>query len=748
MLAIYKREFKSYFNSMIGYVYIAFIVFIIGIYFSYYNLQNGYPYFGEVLGSILFIILITIPILTMKSLSEERKTKTDQILFTSPVSISRIILGKYLAIISVFGIPLLISCLCPLIIAQFGQAYFLIDYSCIIAFFLLGCAYISIGLFVSSLTESQILSAIGTFGILLILHLISAITSFIPSTSFASLIGFFIIILLVSVIMFVLTKNGLVASVITLGGIVVLTLIYFITQNLFSNMVPKLLDKLSLSNYFDNFIYNTFDINAIIYFLSVGFVFVFLTIQSIQKKRGSYSTGLIVIIIAITIVINVLVNQLPSSITMIDISEEKYFSTGEQTKTIVDNIDQEIHIYRVVSAGEEDTITTKLLQDYSEMSDLIIVSTIDPELNPTFIQQYNITELESNSLIVESDLRYKVINASDIYEYTYDSTYSYTGTYSSSNYDGEGEITSAIDYVVAKDIPKFYTLYGHGEQELSSTITDAINKENFEINELSLLEEGDIPEDCKVLAIIAPTYDLSNEEMQKIINYLQAGGSAIIISDYVETELPNFDLVLEAYGMQIIDGYIVEGDSNYYYSNQMYLLPELDSHVITDSIISQNLYILYPYARGISVLDSVRSTLNYSDLLTTTSDSYSVSDYGASGSITKTDNDVDGPFSIAKAVTEEVEGGTTKLVLFTSYYPFTDDVTLQYTPANITLFTNSINWMSEHDSTVSINTKSLDVEYNTISNAGVNTWTVIFTVLIPFVVIIYGLTIWIRRRKA
>lgn len=287
MLAVYKREFKSYFDSMLGYVFVAFILFFIGIYFSYINLQQGYPYFGQVLGNILFIFLIAIPILTMKSLADEKKTKTDQILFTSPVSITKIVLGKYLAIVSVFAIPTLITCLIPIIISRLGNAYFLIDYSCIFAFFLLGCAYIAIGLFISSLTESQVLAAVGTFGILLILHLMGGIVSFIPSSSFVSLIGLYILIILLAVILNVMLKNKLMSTMAAVGLIVIITIVYVIKSDLFTSLIPNLLEKLSLSTYFQNFLYNTFDITAIIYYLSVGFVFVFMTIQSIQKRRYS-----------------------------------------------------------------------------------------------------------------------------------------------------------------------------------------------------------------------------------------------------------------------------------------------------------------------------------------------------------------------------------------------------------------------------------------------------------------------------
>lgn len=465
-------------------------------------------------------------------------------------------------------------------------------------------------------------------------------------------------------------------------------------------------------------------------------------------KRGSYSAGMIVIVIAIVIVVNLVVSQLPSGFISIDLSGEHYFSLGSQTKKLVKDLDTDVTVYQVVAEGKEDTITTKLLDKYKELSDHIKISKIDPDLNPSFLQKYSVTDLEDNSLIVESGLRYKVVNASDIYEYAYDSSYYTTGTYSSADYDGEGEITSAIDYVVTEDIPNLYTLTGNGEQELSTSMTDAVKKENFQVNELSLIETGTVPEDCDVLAILAPSYDLSGEEANAVIDYLKAGGSAIIVNNYNGKDMTNFNTVLEAYGMQIEAGYVVEGNSNRYYSHQLYLLPEIGSHAITDPIASENLYLMIPCAQPITEMDSVRSTLTFEDLLTTTEDSYTVTDYGKDTNLTKTSDSKKGPFTIAKAVSEEVDNGTSKLVVFTSYYPFTDDITQQYTPANITLFTNSLNWMSGHESTVNIDAKSLDVDYNTISSAAMNTWTAVFVVMIPLVVVVCGLVVWIRRRKA
>lgn len=469
--------------------------------------------------------------------------------------------------------------------------------------------------------------------------------------------------------------------------------------------------------------------------------------NSLHSKRGSYSAVLIMALIAIVIVVNLVANQIPTKFTQLDMSSNKYYSIGTQTKNLVKSLKQDVNIYQIASTDDKDTITTKLLAKYEEMSDHIHVSTIDPELNPSFVQQYSQTDLDSNSLIVESGTRFKIINASDIYESTYDESYYTTGQASSTSYDGEGEITSAIDYVTTEDIPVFYTMYGEGEQELSSTVEESIKKENFEINKFSMLESGSVPEDCDVMAIIAPAYDLSADTAAKVISYLQSGGKAIIVSNYTGTDMPNFNSVLEAYGMQLAKGYVVEGNQSNYYQNQLSLLPIIGSHDITDPIANQNLYILVPNTQAILQMDDIRSTLSFTDLLTTSSDAYTLTDYGQGKTLTKTSDSAAGPFSVAKAVTEDVGDETTKLVVLASYYTLTDDIT-SLTPANVTLFVNSLNWMCDHESTINISAKSLDVEYNTVSTAATNAWTGIFMIIIPLAVIIIGLFVWIRRRKA
>ena len=193
MKAIYERELKSYFYSMTGYVFIAFVTMFIGIYFMVYNMINGYPYFSYTLSSTLMRLMIAVPILTMRSMSDERRSRTDQMLLTAPVSVWDIVLGKYLSMVTIFAIPMAIACLCPLIIKANGTAYLAEDYASILAFFLMGCVYIAIGLFISSLTESQLIAAAGTFGILLLLILWPGLLNFLPTTAYGSLAGLLIL---------------------------------------------------------------------------------------------------------------------------------------------------------------------------------------------------------------------------------------------------------------------------------------------------------------------------------------------------------------------------------------------------------------------------------------------------------------------------------------------------------------------------------------------------------------------------
>ena len=288
MRAIYKRELDSYFHSMIGYVFIAFFLAFTGVYFMAYNLNYGYPIFSYVLSSLVFILLIAIPVLTMKSFSEDRKSRTDQLLLTAPVSLGQIVMGKYLAMVTVYLIPNLVFCLYPLVIKLQGNAYLLTDYCGILVFFLMGCVYISIGMFLSSLTESQIIAAISSFGVLLILYLWDGILGFLPSSALLNLVILLVLLTLVSVLVWHITENPVMAGILEVVFLAAGIIVYAVNSSVYESLLSDVLGRLDLTAPLTDVVSSSLlDTGSIILYFSVIGLFIFLTMQSIQKRRWS-----------------------------------------------------------------------------------------------------------------------------------------------------------------------------------------------------------------------------------------------------------------------------------------------------------------------------------------------------------------------------------------------------------------------------------------------------------------------------
>ena len=285
MTAIYKRELKSYLTSMVGYLFIFFILVLTGIYFSAYQLSAAYPKFEYTLSAVTFVFLIGVPILTMRVLAEERKQKTDQLLLTAPVSVGNIVIGKYLALVTVYAIPILVMCAYPLIMSKFGTVAFGSAYTAILGFFLLGCANIAIGVFMSALTESQVIAAVLTFVLLFAFYMMNGISSFFSKTSMSTCVTFGLLILAAAIILYTMIKNALISAIAAVIGEVILVVIYVVKSSVFEGGIQKVLNIFNLSGHFDNFTSNIFDIKGIVYFLSVIAVCLFLTMQSISKRR-------------------------------------------------------------------------------------------------------------------------------------------------------------------------------------------------------------------------------------------------------------------------------------------------------------------------------------------------------------------------------------------------------------------------------------------------------------------------------
>ena len=272
-------------TSMVGYLFIFFILLLTGIYFSAYQLSAAYPKFEYTLSAVTFVFLIGVPILTMRVLAEERKQKTDQLLLTAPVSVGNIVIGKYLALVTVYAIPILVMCTYPLIMSKFGTVAFGSAYTAILGFFLLGCANIAIGVFMSALTESQVIAAVLTFVLLFAFYMMNGISSFFSKTSMSTCVTFGLLILAAAIILYTMIKNALISAIAAVIGEVILVVIYVVKSSVFEGGIQKVLNIFNLSGHFDNFTSNILDIKGIVYFLSVIAVCLFLTMQSISKRR-------------------------------------------------------------------------------------------------------------------------------------------------------------------------------------------------------------------------------------------------------------------------------------------------------------------------------------------------------------------------------------------------------------------------------------------------------------------------------
>lgn len=287
MLAIYKKELKSYFTSMIGYIFIAFFLVIVGIYFTVYNLSYGYASFEHVLSSVSFLFVILVPIITMRVMAEEKKQKTDQLLFTSPLSIEKIICGKYLALITIFVMAMAITLFYPLILTQFGTIDLRMSYAAIFGFTLLGIAYLALGLFISTLTENQVVSAVVCFIIMLLATLMSGIASMLPADDKSAWVIFAVLFLIICLITYMMMSSKIVSIGLGIVGEVALAILYIVKPSIYDGLVAKVFNWFSVSARYDNFSLGIVDLSSIIYYISMIFVFLFLTVQAIKKRRWS-----------------------------------------------------------------------------------------------------------------------------------------------------------------------------------------------------------------------------------------------------------------------------------------------------------------------------------------------------------------------------------------------------------------------------------------------------------------------------
>ncbi|NMB42910.1 MAG: GldG family protein [Clostridiales bacterium] len=456
-------------------------------------------------------------------------------------------------------------------------------------------------------------------------------------------------------------------------------------------------------------------------------------------KGGSYSVFITVVVLAILIVANIFVSTLPTPLTKYDISASKLYSITSNTKVVVNNLDQDVTIYWIVQADEEDDVIENLLGKYESLSDHIEVVKKNPDVFPTFTEQYTDEKVPNNSLIVESGDRSRYISYDDIY---LSETNMYSYTYSTS-FDGEGAITSAIDYVVTEDLPQLYALEGHGEDDLPTSFTDSIEKENIELNTISLLTVDEIPEEADALLIYSPKSDISEEEASMLSDYIENGGKLLVMAGPVkEGTLTNLNSLLEDYNISVKDGIVVEEDRNYYAFGYPYvLMPDMASSDITDSLIEENYFPILPLSQGLEVDSSIGGTVT--ELLTTSDSAFSKAAGFDLDTYEKEDDDIDGPFTLAVSI--ETSGGG-QMIWFSASDFLSDMYNAYSSGANVDLAMNSLSSLIGEREAIAIRSKSLNYNYLTINDSTSTTLKALMIGVFPLVYLGIGIYIIVRKR--
>ena len=458
-------------------------------------------------------------------------------------------------------------------------------------------------------------------------------------------------------------------------------------------------------------------------------------------RGGAYSAVLTAVVLAILIAVNVFVSAMPSGATEYDISASKLYSVTSNTKSVVNALTEDVTIYWIVQADEEDDVIGKLLDRYESLSDHITVEKRNPDVYPTFAEQYTDGTVYNNSLVVECGDRSRYIGYEDIY-LTDASMYSYS--YSTS-FDGEGAITSAIDYVTNPDQPVVYTLTGHGEEDLPATFADSLEKENITVEDLSLLNTAEIPEDVACLIVYAPQSDISEAERDTLASYVAGGGRLLVMAGPVEAAgLPNFYSLLEPYGVTAAEGIVVEEDqAHYVYPSPVALMPDLAESDVTAPLLEEGYYVIVPLAAGLTVGENTTSA-SVTSLLTTSEASFSTPAGYDMATYEKEDGDIDGPFALAVDIACD-SGGE---LIWVSSSAYLDDMYNAYSSgANVNFTMNALSQLIGESETLSIRAKSLNYNYLTISDSVSGLLQVVMIGLIPLAFLGTGIILVVRRRR-
>ena len=450
---------------------------------------------------------------------------------------------------------------------------------------------------------------------------------------------------------------------------------------------------------------------------------------SAQSRYGAYSTLLIVVVIAIVIMINMVAGQFPESWKNIDLSSNNLYEITDQSKALLKSLNTKVELHVLADKASTDERIQLFIEKYAALSSKVSVKWTDPVLHPTVLTSNN---AKSNTIIVSCEETGKSIRIAFEDMITYDEMYlQYYGNYVENGFDAEGQLTSAVNYVVNESTQKIYTTTGHGELAVSATLTDLMEKSNYSTEEINTLMETEIPKDCNLLLLNAPTADLSADEKTLISTYMQNGGDVILVLGDAQKDTPNLDALLVEYGLQMVDGYIADM-KNSNQQNPFLIYPELS---VSDTMATglKTKMVLLANARGMQTVEPARDTITVEKFMTT-------SDKGVAAT---EEAQTEGTYVLGAVATEN----ESRFTVISAWSMIEENIAgISSSIENNTLFMNAVSSNFEEGSNVAIEPKSLEIEYNTMKHVGVSTLVVIIG--IPAAILIYGFVNWFKRRKA
>lgn len=705
MSAIYMKELKSLMRSFNGWAFLAVMTFFASIYLVGNNFFSGNPYISWTLSSFLIIPMFVLPLLTMRSYSEEKKQKTDQLLLTSPLRVWDIVLGKFFAIATIVFASVIIYFLCFFIMMIYGEVPVAENLLAMLAFYLYCLICVLIGLLISALTEHQFLAAIMTYVVYLAVLLVpSVMNTVFPDKWFT-----------------------------------------------------KVFDAFDFINRFTNMFNGMILISDIVYIASVLGVLLLLSYYVVGrfsfrmlkngKERFLVNLSVVFVGILLFIGVNFLIKYTDLKDVQYDFTKRQLYSVSEETESLIGALEDDVVIYVIGDEMSVDQAVVLYTADYERNSSKIDVVYKSDITEPLFYQKYSEEPLSNSSMIVEFPEKdiYKIVNYDDCYEYQY-----VNGQFTTTAVDIEGQLTAAIVALQNGEITSIYELVGHNEVGLlDQSIISRLTKGGYVYNTLNLMENPAVPEDADCIIVSGPVYDLSQDEINLLLEFSVGGGDLILFASHPSCDTPNYNAFIELFGVTVLDDYVCDTDySKIYQSYPHFIWGERQYHGLTEKLDSSRMN-LFPETRGFIVPENSGDKYLVENLFQSSTTSLTNTELGIlSGEVMDVSAEElpDGPYSLAFCATP-MNGEMGSVLVVGSAYFLLNNVDEACAYANSEFVLDAISELVDSGLKVTIPSKSFAYQTVVVPTTMVLLFGIILTLLIPMAFVIIGFAITIIRRK-